>query len=399
MIIKLDFNAMRKGILTGLMLISIGGSSHGHASYIFDQNTTKLAVNTVIAIGLGCGICKLGYEAYNLYEVHALNKFCNRLANNETTSINIMNHERNTIFLDDQQLVNGYARRMDDYVALCRNVADDKISLLAIQGITNHDISAWKNNAKAIDVIQKAEQFAHDNADRLHTITMRCSFLHERKALIALAHLVATENQSYFENLITTVRNQGSISESIVRTCYPNCAWPLRKAWQEIEKRKHEYMQLLPKVNAYADISIGSCSQKYVELANVIIKEYAHTQSLIAGFSAYTDDLRIEKEFELKEELARQERIKAEAMKKSADAQQRQAYAQEEQNINAKEKELALCRKQLSEVKRRISRGDTNYYLLQEKYQLQDRIRDLKIELYGSWSIFQSFFEVLIDQD
>lgn len=338
----------------------------------------------------------LMYGGYKVYEHYSLKNAQTRLSSYKITAHEIMNHERTDMILDDQKIVALYLNDLSLYEQLCNQVAQDVSMLTRIQHTVEEDIAAWDSHKKAELFVCEARGFAQRNYQRIQHIKQRSAWLEQRKALLQSIILLNNEFKADCYQLVLRA-SRGNLTESVARAAYPESAWPLRTAWKAIEARKQLYLKEFSVLEAYAHSSPFTADYAY-QVRNTL-GAYTNAQEIIAGSASYTQELRSEKEFLQKEEEARIAREQAHAAQLAAQAQLRQVRMKQEQIHNQKEQELARLRHELSQIKRRIAHGDTDYYLRQQRNQLQDRIHALKLELYGPQSGWGVITDILFDQD
>ncbi|MGC2310758.1 MAG: hypothetical protein WA432_04015 [Candidatus Babeliaceae bacterium] len=112
--------------------------------------------------------------------------------------------------------------------------------------------------------------------------------------------------------------------------------------------------------------------------------------------------MRLKTEFELKEEAARQEKIKAEAAHQQAEAQRRLAQVKEAELKNTQEKQLTqlradrnkLIREQI-ELKQKDPNSKQHYYYAQEISTLTNSIIQLDQRLHGKPDFFETLGKVI----
>lgn len=381
---------MKSGIIFALTLGLIGNPQSAQA---FDLEDAKCVVGYA-AIGAVAG--GVSYGCYRIYEAISLHNSNNYLKHYEIDSANIMQHPHHTISLNEQELISTYYNNIDQYAKLCGEVNRDVRTLAEIQSAIDTDIYCWATTERAHAFLAQARSFSDLNNQRLQQLTTRANFLNKQMALIRLARLLDEEKRAFTYHLVHA-SSQSMLNESSVRGYDAQSAWPLRSAWKSLDARKQLYQQC---VNEYASFNSQVDYVKSIMQSGLdTIAAYDQAQRTIAGFSSYTNDIRAEKDFELREEQARHAKIQAEAARIAAIAQERQAAVQERQIKQQKENELITLRSELSALKQRIADGDNSYYIRQQKVQLQNRISHIKTELYGSSSLFNVFCEVITDQD
>jgi hypothetical protein len=373
----------------------MGDSLQAHRPYnsisnLRDTNTISIPALAAATIA-GCAI---SYGCYKLYTHISFSNACTRLEQNKIQSTSIAASAYPTAGLSEQQIVEKYSHNLEGYRHLCRNVHQDMRTLADIQTTTDQDISAWMHHDAQF--CKNARAFSAINQEHLYKVSARVTFFDKHINLIQLVHLLDEEATTPTYPLMYAARFH-KLTESTVRTYSSQSLWPLLDAWKKLEQRKQLYQQCVNALSSQVNHSKYLCAK--IQDGQNYIDAYAQAQCVIAGFDSYTQDLRTEKEFALKEEQARQARIQAEAAQRIAEEQARQARAQEQQIRHNKEHELACLRNELSALKQRICNGENSYYIHQQKYGLQNRIRQLKSELYGSSSLSGFLFECLTDQD
>ncbi|MDR3550489.1 MAG: hypothetical protein P4L31_03685 [Candidatus Babeliales bacterium] len=382
--------SMKSGIIFALTLGLIGNPQYAQA---FDIEDAKCVAGYA---AIGVITTGIGYGCYRLHETISLYNANNRLKYHEIDSAAIAQHPHHAISLNEQELVNSYYNNINEYAKLCGEVNRDVRMLTEIQSAVDTDIYCWATTDRAHAFLAQARSFSDLNNQRLQQLTPRATFLNKQMALIRLARLIDEETRASTYHLVNASA-RFMLDESTARGYNAQSAWPLRTAWKSLDERKQLYQQC---VNEYAPYNAQVDYVKSIMQAGLdTIAAYDQAQRTIAGFSSYTNDLRAEKDFELREEQARQAKIQAEAARIAAIAQERQAVAQEKQIRQQKENELITLRSELSALKQRIANGDDSYYIRQQKVQLQNRINNIKTELYGpsSWGSF--FCDVITDQD
>ncbi|MFA6066732.1 MAG: hypothetical protein WC707_06140 [Candidatus Babeliaceae bacterium] len=381
---------IKSGMLC-ILIISLMGNQQQVQAVDFED--VKLFGTIALATITSCGI---GYGFYKAYESISLNNARKHLKRYEIQSSKIVQHARYAMSFDAEQLVATYYNRLDEYANLCRYVNHDVQILTDMQTTIDNDIASWDSTEKADTFVAQARLFSEVNRQRLKQIAYYAEFLNKQAVLIKLVRLLDEEVRTSCYRVVYAATQQ-SLDEATARAYNAQSAWPLRAVWKDLEQRKQLYQQYV------YEFASDSMQSHYVN--NIIqsgyntIAAYEQAQRTIAGFASYTGDIRAEKDFELREEQARQARIQAEAARLAAEAQERQARAQEKQIRQQKEHELAALRSELSILKQRIADGDNGYYIQQQKQQLQNRISQLKSQLYGPSSLFGVFFEVLADKD
>jgi ATP-dependent Lon protease len=281
------------------------------------------------------------------------------------------------------------------YIELCSNVALHATRLFHMQNEVKYNVASWKNVSQAASFVQEAQAWVDAIEPSVKEFQARAQFLQQRISLLDLAILMQQESASACYPLIDAA-TKGFLTESFARSTQSNSTWPLRSCWLALEERKQRYSALVNALKIYAHESAEA--QSYLYHGEEIIRAYTYAQNIVASFTEYTADLRAQKEFELKEEQARIARLQAEAMHKAAEAQVRQAKMQEQEVKQSKEHELIALRTQLSAIKNRINAGNNDYYLRQQRNQIQERIRALKQEL-GQSSLLNDIVNLLVDRD
>lgn len=337
----------------------------------------------------------VGYGCYKLYEYFAFNNAQSTLKTDSKTSVTMDGLIQN-IALDEQHLIQQYLQHKDAFKSFCKKTAHEVATLERIQQTTEAAIVRWGCKNGAEDFIARAHSFAAVNQQRLNYAKRVLSFLYQVEALLELAYMLQ-EEQFFSLRQIIHAASLNQLHESLVRAHCTQSAWPLRECWNTIQARKSNYEKYLQIIDVTTlQTAYGHALMRQ---AADVVHCYATAQAIIAGFPEYTKEVRLQKEFELKEEQTRQLRIQAEAAERAAQAHERQARAQEQQNRLNKEKELAECRSELSEIKRKIDQGDSNYYLKQRRNQLQERIAQLKRQLGYEQTFLDVVVNLAIDRD
>ena len=275
-------------------------------------------------------------------------------------------------------------------------LAQDISHLVDMRDTMQADIQSWLNTEKAQEFVMNAQEFVVEINRIIEGFNYKSHYYSSRQALLELIKLLQDEQMQPLYG-ITHATVQGNLfRESHVRGVFPESAWPLRSCWKALEERSSAYHRALIAIDGCKHTSVES--EKYAKLGHDVLRALSTALNVIAGFTHYSEELRQEKDFALREEQARQARITAEAAQKTARAQRRLADAQAEHNKQSKEQELASLG--INSVPLSVAfQWRCDYYLRQQRWQLQERVHALKIELYGSESFWGALVNLMIDKD
>ncbi|MGB8467763.1 MAG: hypothetical protein WCE21_02070 [Candidatus Babeliales bacterium] len=335
----------------------------------------------------------IGYVLYGWYEDICLNRALTRLVCNIQVLREIIAEKNMYSIQDEQAVIQHYHNRYDTYHSICLQIERTYRQIATMHEEIKHDIRAWENYAKAVDFLQRARLFSTIITKELHAFEPLVVAYNNNDILLQLSRMLQEEFMSSYATIITQAGNL-ALDEATVRALAAQSAWPLRTVWQELQQRKTAYQSLINQMKG-TSINTGATLQQ----SFLMISRYEKAQQIIAGFRGYTDDIRAEKEFTLREEQLYNERVQAQAALASAQAHQAQAKLQKDQLAQHKKSELSRLRTELSELKQRIANGDNSYYTYQQKSQLQNRISEIKRDINGSYTFGELLFDLFTDRD
>lgn len=148
-----------------------------------DSTATKLVAGAV-------GVAAIA-TASGVWEYVPLQRANWRLEANKEKSRQIIEKKRYQAWTDEK--FREKCKNIELYNKCCTLTQQDRNDLSLIKEMTDQDIVAWENRAKAAEFLKDARGFHTTNNNRLTIVNNRLNFLEQRKAFAELIDLLGTE--------------------------------------------------------------------------------------------------------------------------------------------------------------------------------------------------------------
>lgn len=300
----------------------------------------------------------------------------------------------NDLYAQEEKIITRYLYDTDRAVQLCNEVHLLVSGMKDILRTTHADIQAWQTYKVAHLFLLEAHSFHKALNAKIQQAEALEKFLGSYIPLLKLENLLISENACTFQSILYASDNNMLNCGTVCQYASPQTPWPLTTTWKVLEQRKMSYKIELENAHAstFYVTNASTWSARVKHDALLTIQRYEKAQSTITSFYEYSAEMQAALDFKLKEEKLQQQKIAAQAALMNA-------QVEENRIRHEKEQELATLRDKLSAVKQAIAAGDNGYYIHQQKRQLQNRIHELKRELYGSSSFFEALVDVIADKD
>lgn len=349
-----------------------------------------IIIGTAAAVGalVTGGLAYLGYCSYENNQANEARKMLDDMAQE------ILYRQRSTELMSPNTLINLFYNRIGDYKstlsetrAAVRKI--EKMIKMAQQYVRKyHDDSTYENRQIA--------QRASNLLPSLRTILTEAQewerMLAHHEKLIELT--VELENAAQYREL-----SRYTMNAHTARTLYPESQWALIDLYQELKTRKQMIEQVVhgcARESYFSDraITIIHNGQDCVLSLNMLI-------NAVVSLQEYQQQMHYKKAYEIEQERLRQERIRTEAALQEAEAARQQAENKRKELILQREKlehqketfaheqrqELSQLRKELHDLKDHLANkmyfGDSSFMLEMKIREVERRIRELQVELYG----------------
>lgn len=366
-----------------------------------------------VALAALCGTTVGGallYGAYHLYNHYSLERACTHLHDSKFQVKALLSdfEKLHTLVKNDDVIIERYAFNEGMYIDLRKEYTDVcnamKHIIDNVQRVTDKvskDVQRWHTYEKASLFTSNGYHWLADMSPLLENMKRICSFVFSRVPMLEMIFLLQQEEKMPYYSFLN-IEHFDVSAERVIRSHYAHSGWPLRSAWKDLEKRINEYQsvindmaKIVPQVNVI---------EKWFKIGSEHFNRLRIVQRGIAGYSTYTQELLVEKEFMLKEEKIKQEMLLAQAEAKKALAQEQQAQAQikqahllQKQLENSKRDQLLQCKKELADLK--ISCANCHDYyeccaMREKSALLKQRALDLASDLHDNflwWSIFLNY--------
>lgn len=345
------------------------------------------------AVTLGSIISAAGYGLYKIHENYSLKRDLRQLNKDvqDSEQISLINQLDQTLNPEskDQEII----ADIGNFEHNLKRATNAQHILSKIQDRTNRVLSSWFNRSKGEYLYNSALQLRDINKSRLDTAVSLKNYLENRTNLVKAFRICTQEGKLLYSHLLETQL----VTEQDIRACFPESLYPLREAYNALNSRQQIYQA---QENNLRNLNIQTTtSQNLINKITAYEQKYLAIKRQVAGLPNYTQDLKLEKEIqdrnrqlaiaqaqlEAEQKRARAAEEQVRIQQQQVEASNRQARAQESGLRYHKEQELAQLQSRLADLKLRQNRGENNYREIRE---VEKRISELKIDLYGLWGLF-----------